>query len=155
MKKLNYAAGLLFVLLLSVFAKELSLWVEPFLQLEALTIAIVLGILYNNLMGTQQKLLPGVNFALKKLLKIGIVLLGFKLNLQVLWALGPKIIILVVGYVATALMLSWGEGSYLRCRLVWQPCLVSGLVFVGHPQWLPWHPVLMLRKRILCWRFPL
>lgn len=117
MKKWNYAAGLLFVLLLSVFAKELSLWLEPFLQMEALTIAIVLGILYNNLIGTQENLLPGVNFALKKLLKIGIVLLGFKLNLQVLWALGPKIIILVVGYVATALLLSWGVGKLFKLPL--------------------------------------
>ncbi|BES65658.1 YeiH family protein [Gottschalkiaceae bacterium SANA] len=115
MKKWNHAAvGLLFVLTLSIFAKELSLWVEPFLQMEALTIAIILGILYNNLIGTQQNLLAGVNFALKKLLKIGIVLLGFKLNLQVLWALGPKIIILVVTYVATALMLSWLVGKMLK-----------------------------------------
>ncbi len=115
MKKWNYTAvGLLFVLTLSIFAKELSLWVEPFLQMEALTIAIVLGILYNNLVGTQQNLLPGVKFALKKLLKIGIVLLGFNLNLQVLWALGPKILILVIGYVAMALILSWLVGKVLK-----------------------------------------
>lgn len=71
------AAGILFVLLLSSIAQGMSYWMKGVVRLEALTLAILLGIAYNNSVGTQPILLPGVRFSLKKLLKVGIVLLGF------------------------------------------------------------------------------
>lgn len=107
------AVGILFVLLLSLCAVWMSRWMQEVIRLEALTIAIVLGIAYNNTVGTQRMLIPGVQFSLKKLLKVGIVLLGFKLNFQVLFDLGPKILLLVIGYVLCALGLSLLIGKRL------------------------------------------
>lgn len=107
------AAGLLFVLLLSCCAQGISVWMQDIIRLEALTIAILLGIAYNNTIGTQGVLIPGIQFSLKQLLKVGIVLLGFKLNFQVLFDLGPKILVLVIGYVVCALVLSMLVGKQL------------------------------------------
>lgn len=107
------AAGLLFVLLLSCCAQGISVWMQDIIRLEALTIAILLGIAYNNTIGTQGVLIPGIQFSLKQLLKVGIVLLGFKLNFQVLFDLGPKILALVIGYVVCALVLSMLVGKQL------------------------------------------
>lgn len=103
-KMIKYMPGLIFVLLIAYSAKFCSSFINRYISIEALTIAIILGILYNNTIGTQEMFKDGVKFSLKKLLKVGIVLLGFKLNIHDMLNLGPKVIVMVLVYVPAALI---------------------------------------------------
>lgn len=106
--RIKYIPGLLLVLVISITSMFLNdfLIAEFNLALEALTIAIIIGIFYNNTIGTCVKYKEGITFSLKKLLKVGIVLLGFKLNFTALLSLGPKILIMVVIYIPVTLFIS-------------------------------------------------
>lgn len=116
-KKLEkYIPGIIFVLIISFLSKYLNnvLKTSINLNLEALTIAIIIGIVYNNTIGTQERFKDGVKLSLKKLLKIGIVLLGFKLDIHAILELGPKILIMVVVYVLVALTLAIVFGKIFK-----------------------------------------
>ncbi len=91
--------GLVLVLAIALLSKWFDSALSTWIKLEALTIGIVLGMLYANTVGVQERLAPGIRFSLKKLLKVGIVLLGFKLNFQALIELGPKMSIVVILFV--------------------------------------------------------
>lgn len=80
-------------------------WMAPWFQMEALTIAILLGMLLNNTAGTPKIMKKGVDFAQKTLLLYGIVLLGFKINLQEIFTLGLPLILGIVAYMAFVFLL--------------------------------------------------
>ncbi|MBK5252796.1 MAG: putative sulfate exporter family transporter, partial [Peptostreptococcaceae bacterium] len=122
----RYIPGILFTLIISLSSILLNNIMKKHINLEALTLAIIIGILYNNLIGVQAGLEPGVKFTLKKLLKVGIVLLGFKLSISSLFKLGPTILIMVVIYVISALLL-----SYLLGRVFKIDSRLSALLGVG------------------------
>lgn len=105
MKNIKLLYGIGFVILIALLATFIGDQVEDYFKLETLTIAIVLGMVYNNTIGTQRVFAPGIKFSLKKLLKVGIVLLGFKLNMSAILELGPNILILVLVYVPLTLFL--------------------------------------------------
>lgn len=104
----KYIPGIIFVLIISSLSIFLNNTITNYfnINLEALTIAIIIGIVYNNTIGTSEILKDGVKFSLKRLLKIGIVLLGFKLNIYSIMKLGPKILVMVLIYVPLALTLA-------------------------------------------------
>lgn len=104
----KYISGIIFVLIISSLSIFLNNTITNYfnINLEALTIAIIIGIIYNNTIGTSDTLKYGVKFSLKRLLKIGIVLLGFKLNIYSIMKLGPKILVMVLIYVPLALTLA-------------------------------------------------
>jgi len=92
----KYLPGLLLVTIISISAKVIYGWIEPFIQLESLSIAIVLGMLINNYIELPKSYRPGIQYALKKLLKVGIVLMGFKISIAAVMALGLKTFMLVL-----------------------------------------------------------
>lgn len=96
--------GVLFCLLISILSILISKVLEPVFVIEGLTIAIIIGIVYNNTIGTQKVLASGVKFSLKKLLKLGIILLGFNLNLFALADIGIPILISVLLFVPITLL---------------------------------------------------
>jgi len=98
--------GLLLVLAIAVLSRWIDGALSTWIKLEALTIGIVIGMVYANTIGVKDTLLPGIRYSLKKLLKIGIVLLGFKLNFQALIELGPKMSIVVILFVPAVLAIS-------------------------------------------------
>jgi uncharacterized integral membrane protein (TIGR00698 family) len=53
-----------------------------------LIIAIILGVLFHNLIGSPAAAMPGIGFTLRSLLRAGVVLLGLQLTLQNLVAVG-------------------------------------------------------------------
>ncbi len=112
----KFVPGIFFVLIISYAAVALKDLLSDYINLESLTIAIIIGIIYNNLLGTQKVFVPGIKFSLKKLLKAGIVLLGFKLNLHAILKLGPQILIMVFIYVAGALVLSIVLGKIFKAN---------------------------------------
>jgi len=118
-KHLLVLPGLALVLAVSLLASLLSDLLAPALSLEALTVAIVLGMLVANTVGVGDRLRPGVRFSLKQVLKAGIVLLGFRLDIGAVLALGPRVLGMVVVYVAATLLLAWllGRRFGLDARL--------------------------------------
>lgn len=77
------------------------------LQLSALTLAIVLGMLVGNLAGARlpASLAPGVAFAQRNLLRAGIVLYGLRISFQQIAAVGAGALLLDVAVVASTLAL--------------------------------------------------
>lgn len=69
-------------------------------------VAIVLGMLIRNTVGLRDGFSPGLQFALKKLLRLGIILLGIRLSLPDVLEVGGYGIPIVVGAVATGLVVA-------------------------------------------------
>lgn len=100
MKKLY--KGLLIVSAISLISILLNHYIFSFI--ETLTISIVISILVANTIGLHHSFETGIAFALKKILKWGIILLGVKLNFAVLISLGPKILFIILTLVFIALI---------------------------------------------------
>lgn len=113
-KYIKYIPGLLFVFVISMLSVFINDSIKSFINLEALTIAIVIGILINNTVGTPENCVEGSKFALKKLLKLGIILLGLKLNIQATLELGPKVLLMVILFIPTVLCLAALMGKLFK-----------------------------------------
>ncbi|TCO78667.1 YeiH family protein [Marinisporobacter balticus] len=110
----KYIPGLIFVFCISVVSKLMNEWMSPSIQLEALTIGIILGMIIKNTLGVKESFNPGIQVSLKKLLKVGIILLGFKMNFSAIANLGPRVLVMVVIFVFIALTLSILLGKALK-----------------------------------------
>ena len=64
--------------------------------IEALVLAILLGMLYRNTRGLSRALAPGVAFTAKQVLEVAIVLLGASVDLPSLLAAGPALLVVIV-----------------------------------------------------------
>ena len=96
--------GLLLVIILSFISMILN---HTFLSfIETLTIGIILAIVIKNVFNLHVRFDSGINLSLKKVLKIGIVLLGVKLNFALIYDLGWKIFILVSAVILFAILFS-------------------------------------------------
>ncbi len=83
-------------LFLSILIALISLWLSQFIPIGAVAIGIVLGIAIGNLFTLSPNLLPGIGFSEKKILSWAIVLMGVKLNFNILQELGWKSIIMII-----------------------------------------------------------
>jgi uncharacterized integral membrane protein (TIGR00698 family) len=88
---------------------EIGLVGEPYL--EALVLAILIGVILRTVWAPGQRWLPGIDFSARILLEIAVVLLGAALSASTVLALGPFLLvgILVVVIIAIA-------SSYAICR---------------------------------------
>ncbi|GAA4658297.1 YeiH family protein [Arthrobacter cryoconiti] len=87
-------------------------------SLPALTVAVVLGILCANLprvrTPTAGSFRPGLDFAGKKLMRAGIVVLGLKLSIVDVWELGWATFAIIVGVVVLAFTGTYFLGKLFR-----------------------------------------
>lgn len=95
--------------------------------LEALVLAILLGVVVRTLWTPGPRWEPGINFSGKFLLEIAIVLLGASVSAGTIMALGP---FLIVG-IACIVVVSIGA-SYLICRALKLPQRMAILVACGN-----------------------
>jgi len=109
----KYVKGLVLVAGIAVVSIMMGDWISDFIKIEKLTIGIVIGIIYTSLRGLKAQYRPGVQFSLKKLLKWGIVLLGFKLNFLTVVELGPKMVIMVVILIPLVLIIARKLGDFM------------------------------------------
>ncbi|MDD2705763.1 MAG: putative sulfate exporter family transporter [Acidocella sp.] len=110
----NLFPGLLLCLLLTGLATllqraELHLLGQAWL--EALVLAILLGLALRTVWTPGPVWRPGIKFSAKTLLEVAVVLLGAAVSLRTVLALGPK---LLVGIVATVVLSIFA--SYFICR---------------------------------------
>ncbi len=96
-----FGFALAFVLMLiAVWGSELPVW--PFTvvggrhPIEPVMLAIILGMVLSNLWSVPKKCNPGIKFSVKKLLPLGIVFLGARLNFMDIVKVGGEAIVLTL-----------------------------------------------------------
>jgi uncharacterized integral membrane protein (TIGR00698 family) len=98
---------------------------EPYL--EALVLAILLGVALRTVWKPGPLWHPGVNFSAKFVLECAIVILGASVSFGTIMALGPFLIFGIAAIVSIAIGV-----SYLICRLLGLPLRLSILVACGN-----------------------
>ncbi|MFE6965376.1 YeiH family protein [Agromyces sp. NPDC057679] len=99
--------------------------------LSALLTAIVLGVLVRNLVPLSPRLEPGLAFAAKPLLRLGIVLLGLQLVLGDILALGPGMIAVVIAIVAGGIGATLLIGRWLGIGATQRLLIACGFSICG------------------------
>ncbi|MEV5647484.1 putative sulfate exporter family transporter [Nocardia sp. NPDC052254] len=113
-------------LALTALATAVALVIGRFLPtVSPLLIAIALGAVLANCVSLPQRVQPGLQFSAKRLLRVGVALLGLQLTFSDILGLGPATILVVVaivvlGIAATMLMgrllgLSWTQRLLIAC----------------------------------------
>lgn len=111
-QRLNWAIGIGIPLAIALFAKLIS--TLPFLKIMGfLVLAILLGILWNALIKIPKGAEAGIQFTSKKLLRVGIILLGMRLNFIDLINAGPKIFALSIIDILFALSLVYALARWM------------------------------------------
>lgn len=105
---MNATWGFLLALLLALAGEWLATIIAPALGLQkgaisGIMMAILLGILVNNLFRLPEVLRPGIRFSVVRILRLGIVLLGIRLSIVEAGAIGLKSLPIIVGTVLAAL----------------------------------------------------
>lgn len=103
--------ALLGALALGIAAVETRLFGQP--VIEALVVAILLGMLVRSTRTLPESLEPGIDFAARQLLELAIVLLGAAVDLPLLIRAGPALAIGIVLLVIVGLAAGYGVGRAL------------------------------------------
>lgn len=96
-----------------------------------LLIAILVGALWRNLVRVPSSFGPGVAFSSKKLLRAGIILLGFQLSLSAILGLDPGVLLVVVSAVAITFGLTLWVGRLMGISLTQRLLIASGVSICG------------------------
>lgn len=105
--KLFFILGIGLTLFIAILSKYLGQF--PFLNIMGqLVIAILIGILLRAIVGVPKNLITGTNFSSKKLLRVGIILLGMRLNLVDILHAGPKVFTIAVINIVFTLFAVYG-----------------------------------------------
>ncbi|MFD0696957.1 YeiH family protein [Paenibacillus sp. GCM10027628] len=103
----GFAKGIGLTLALALIAKGLSGF--PILSIMGqLVIAIMLGIGWKAARGVSEQTFAGASFVSKKLLRLGIILLGMRLNMNDLIQAGPQLLIIAILQIAFAICVVYG-----------------------------------------------
>ncbi|PIQ23990.1 YeiH family putative sulfate export transporter [bacterium (Candidatus Blackallbacteria) CG17_big_fil_post_rev_8_21_14_2_50_48_46] len=98
----RHTPGLGLAILVALLALWLAHWpsLQKLIPLSPLMLAIAIGFVLGNLRPLPATTKPGLTFALKKLLRLGIILLGFKISLGQIQSMGWQGLFLVTLCVA-------------------------------------------------------
>ena len=93
----------------TIAAAAFGLRTLPGLQVfSPMILAILLGILFHNLVGTPAKAKPGITFSLRRLLRLAIILLGLQLTAAQVAEVGPSgLAVIALTLVATFIFTTW------------------------------------------------
>lgn len=116
-KRLHTVHGVLFVALFACAAFYISEFpVFQYLSLSPLIIGIIIGMIYGNTLKKKmpEEWLPGITFSSKKILRLAIVLYGFRLIFQNLITVGLSAIVIDIIVIAGTLCLGLLLGKILK-----------------------------------------
>ena len=102
--------GLLLAVFMALAGEYLAHVATPALGLQKgaispIMMAILLGILVNNVFTLPEALRPGIKFSVVRILRLGIVLLGIRLSIVEAGAIGLKSLPIIIGTVSAALLI--------------------------------------------------
>ncbi|NLB89379.1 MAG: YeiH family putative sulfate export transporter [Syntrophomonadaceae bacterium] len=109
MKSLKLIPGIMVTLILALLSYALaSLPIITYFNLSSLIIAILLGMLIGNLIKLPDLVKPGLTFSSKTILRLAIILLGFKLSFADVAQVGSKgLLIVLLTTTATLIFTLW------------------------------------------------
>jgi uncharacterized integral membrane protein (TIGR00698 family) len=122
--------GILFCIAITIAALLLQAIEVHFVgqaYLEALVLAILLGVAVRTAWTPASRLAPGIAFSGKFLLEFAVVLLGASVSVATVWALGPILLFGIASVVAIALCV-----SFVICRGLRLPLRMSILIACGN-----------------------
>ena len=102
--------GICLILIIGLMSKS----VANYIAIGSVTLAILLGIIINNLFSIHKIFSTGIVFAEKKLLSLAIMLMGAQLNFSILTSLGLKAIILIVLIALLSISAGYGVGKVFK-----------------------------------------
>jgi uncharacterized integral membrane protein (TIGR00698 family) len=128
----NRAVALLPGLVLAAIAVVASLAIGQFLPMVSpLLIAIVLGVILRNTVQLPGFVEPGLTFSAKKLLRLGIILLGLELVLGDILGLGGGMILVVVAIVSMGMISTLVVGKWMGISLTQRLLIACGFSICG------------------------
>jgi uncharacterized integral membrane protein (TIGR00698 family) len=136
--------GLAFAVLLAFVAKSASIASDS--AVSAVLCAIVLGVLWRNVIGVGAWAEPGLEFASQTLLRIGIALIGLRLTLMVLADASIMAVPIVIACVTVALLATLGLGRMLGVAPGMRHLLAAGTAICGCTAIIAVAPLLNARK---------
>ena len=110
------------VTLLATLLQALETRVAGQPYLEALVLAILLGVAVRTVLTPGPRLRPGIEFSAKFLLEVAVMLLGASVSVHAVAALGPALLAGIVVVVAVAIGASYGISRLFR--LPWRMALL-------------------------------
>jgi uncharacterized integral membrane protein (TIGR00698 family) len=125
--KLPGAALSILIALVAYLAQQLESQLIGYAIIEALVIAILLGMLFRNVFGLNKAFSPGISFAAKEILEFAVVLLGASVNFVALFKEGAPLFVAIVCAVILALAVSTFVGRALGLS-----AKLSTLIAVGN-----------------------
>lgn len=121
--------GLHLVLAVAIISRFLhGLIAQPTLSksISEILIAVLLGLYLRNAIGVSEKSRSGIKFAIQRILRFGIILLGLRLSLQDVAATGVRALLLVTICISIALLLAFYAGKLFKV-----PPKLAALIGVG------------------------
>ena len=112
---------------LAILIEKIEVHFTQLPYLEALVIAILLGVAIRTFWAPGPMWRPGISFSARTLLEVAVVLLGASLSLTTVAALGPLLLFGIATVVAFAI-----ASSYLICRGLGLPQRMAILVACGN-----------------------
>lgn len=128
----NYASGVLLTAAVTWMAYLLA--DSPLFKqfnLSPIILAILTGMLIKNFLGVRRVMRPGVKFCAKKVLRLAIILLGFKLSLAEVGALGLHATLLIVCISTVTLLGAYWMGRRLGISKNLSLLIASGTSICG------------------------
>ena len=126
------APGIIMAALLAAMAVTLSTGLGGSLSRSQLLIAVLLGLFIGNVFGRPQMLQPGLQFTIKWLLRLAVVLLGFRVTLQDLWGIGwGPIAVATIVMVSSFIFITWFAQKIFRIDRTLALLLAAGSSICG------------------------
>ncbi|NDV66465.1 YeiH family protein [Bacteroides sp. 224] len=144
-KKANTIHGVLFVALFACAAFYISDFKAlQYLSFSPLIIGIIIGMIYGNTLkkNMPDEWLPGITFSSKKLLRLAIILYGFRLTFQNVISVGLSAIVVDVIIIASVLILGLLLGKLLKIDKEISLLTSTGSAICGAAAILGMEPVL-------------
>jgi uncharacterized integral membrane protein (TIGR00698 family) len=126
----RHAPGILLCVAITIAAtlvERLEVAITGSRYLEALVIAILIGVAVRAYWTPGEAWKPGIAFSAKTLLEIAVVLLGASISAATVWALGPFLLVGIATVVAVAL-----ATTYAICRALGLPLKMAILIACGN-----------------------
>jgi uncharacterized integral membrane protein (TIGR00698 family) len=105
---------MIYGIVLSSLLAILSVIINDFLLIGAVSISIILGILFNNTFKIPSIFSPGITYSEKSILSFAIALMGINLDFNILSALGVHILILIISAMILTLFTSLLLGKIFK-----------------------------------------
>ena len=110
---IGYIKGISLTLVLALIANLIT-QIPFFSIMGIMIISIILGVVWNVLLGTRDNSKVGITFSSKILLRAGIILMGVRLNLGQIIEAGPAILLIDITVIIFTLIIMFGLGKAFK-----------------------------------------